>query len=191
MNLSPVLFLRRSNNKALLFPDVVTSEKQTDTLNIVSHPVESGLNIADHAYMSPAVLTMDIGFSGGGSLVDFYDASNLGLSTGLTAQESYQQLLDLQKNVTLLNIVTKKRLYNNMLITSLVVTTDAGKSENALFASLVLTEVLITNTQIKNSSDKTAMQKGVGTSEIQSFGTKSTKPLSDSVNQSGITGIQG
>lgn len=191
MNLSPVLFLRRSNNKALLFPDVVTSEKQTDTLNIISHPVESGANIADHAYMSPSGLTMDIGFSGGGSLVDFYDTSNLGLNVGLTPQESYQQLLDLQKNVTLLNIVTKNRLYNNMLITSLTVTTDSGKSGNALFASLVLTEVLITNTQTKSSADTTAMKDGVATSEVKNVGTRSTKPLSDSVNQSAITGIQG
>ena len=79
---------------------------------------------------------METGFSGGGSLLDF--ASNLTATSllGLSPKELYhQELLNLQRNRIPFDVTTGKRIYNNMLIKTLEVTTDKS-SENVLLATL-------------------------------------------------------
>jgi len=175
MDFSPTLFMQKKRKIGLLIPDVVIKETHTDKLTLTSHPVESGANITDHACMEPATLIMEVGFSGGGSLVDFMDTTAFGLQAYLSPAESYQKLRDLQSNRQPLSVVTGKRLYNNMLINQLTVTTDT-KSENVLFASLVLTEVLITKTRTTDSAEKENMTQGAATSAVQHNGKKVTKP---------------
>lgn len=171
------LFLPQRRQIGLLIPDVVTKESHTDSLTITSHPVENGATISDHAYLAPATVTMDIGFSSGGSLVDFWDTRQFGLGNGLSPTEIYQNLLEMQKNRTLLDVVTGKRLYSNMLISSISVTT-APNSEHVLFASLQMTEVLIADTDNRSSAAKENMQQGVATSAVQNSGKKVTKQTS-------------
>ena len=171
------LFLPQRRQIGLLIPDVVTRESHEDSLTLTSHPVENGATISDHAYLTPATVTMDIGFSSGGSLVDFWDTRQLGVGQGLSPTEIYQNLLEMQKNRNLLDVVTGKRLYSNMLISSLSVTT-APSSEHVLFATLKLTEVIITNTDNRSSAAKENMQQGVATSATQNSGKKVTKQSS-------------
>jgi hypothetical protein len=85
---------------------------------------------------------MEVGFAGGGSLLDF--ASNLTATSllGLSPQQTYQEILDLQASRIPFDVVTGKRLYSNMLIRALEVTTDKT-TENVLSAVLTLREVLI------------------------------------------------
>ncbi|WP_368855305.1 phage baseplate protein, partial [Escherichia coli] len=71
----------------------------------------------------------EVGFAGGGSLLDFIDTSSLGLTLGLSPKETYQQILDLQSSRIPFDVVTGKRLYSNMLIRAIEVTTDRT-SEN-------------------------------------------------------------
>ncbi len=71
MDILSTLFSQRSRKIGLLVPDVVISEKHQDTLEITEHPVELGAEIADHAYKRPAEVTMEVGFSSSGSLLDF------------------------------------------------------------------------------------------------------------------------
>jgi hypothetical protein len=54
-----------------MIPDVVVSEKHSDTLEITEHPVETGAAISDHAYKRPSEVVMEVGFAGGGALLDF------------------------------------------------------------------------------------------------------------------------
>jgi hypothetical protein len=70
---------------------------------------------------------MQVGFAGGGSLLDFLDTS-FWLGVGLSPKETYQELLDLQNSRVPFDVVTGKRIYN-MLIRALEVTTDRT-SEN-------------------------------------------------------------
>jgi hypothetical protein len=51
------------------------------------------------------------------------------LSVGLSPKETYQELLDLQNSRVPFDVVTGKRIYTNMLIRALEVTTDRT-SEN-------------------------------------------------------------
>ncbi|MHC3037529.1 hypothetical protein FIB13_14660, partial [Klebsiella pneumoniae] len=131
MDILSTLFQQQSRRIGLIVPSVVISEKHNDMLEITEHPVEVGAAISDHAYRRPSEVVMQVGFAGGGSLLDFLDTTSIGLSAGLSPKETYQELLDLQSSRVPFDVVTGKRLYTNMLIRALEVTTDRA-SENIL-----------------------------------------------------------
>lgn len=180
MDILSTLFSLQSRKIGLIVPDVVISEKHSDTLEITEHPVEDKAPVADHAFRRPSDLVMEVGFSGGGSLLDLLDTSSIGLSLGLSPKEVYQELLTLQRSRVPFDVTTGKRLYNNMLIRVLDVTTDKA-TENVLAATLTLKEALITSTQSITVADKADMRQGVSTSAVQNSGVKSTVPQSESI----------
>lgn len=108
------------------------SERHTDQLVITDHPVESGANITDHAYMQP-------------QRVDITIAYGSGLTMSLS--DYYQKFLDLQSSRATFEIVTGKRKYKDMLIEAIEVQTDA-RSENLLMIQLHCRQVIIVSTQI-------------------------------------------
>ncbi|SPP31645.1 hypothetical protein ARAF_0787 [Arsenophonus endosymbiont of Aleurodicus floccissimus] len=146
MDMLSTLFSQRSRKIGLLVPDVIISEKSQDTLKITEHPIELGAEIADHAYKRPAEVMMEVGFSSGGSLLDFWDTAKVGIRAGLSAQEIYQQILALQASRQPFDVITGKRKYQNMLILAIEVTT-AKHTEIVLMAILTLRELNITQTQ--------------------------------------------
>ena len=193
MDILSAIFRQQSRRIGLLIPSVVVSEKHSDALEITEHPVEkpttnsaSGF-IADHAYKRPSEVTMECGFAGGGSLLDFIDTSSIGLSAGLSPKETYQKLLDMQlervpfeSSRVPFDVVTGKRVYSNMLVRAIEVTTDKT-SENVLNCTLTLREVIMSQTQSVSVADKSDMQDGVSTSAVQNSGTKSTTPPNESL----------
>ncbi|EAR0004434.1 phage baseplate protein [Salmonella enterica] len=186
MDILSAIFRQQSRRIGILIPSVVVSEKHSDVLEITEHPVEkpttnsaSGF-IADHAYKRPSEVTMECGFAGGGSLLDFIDTSSIGLSAGLSPKETYQNLLRLQSDRLPFDVVTGKRVYRNMLIKTLEVTTDKT-SENVLNCILTLREIIMTQTKSISVADKSDMQDGVSTSAVQNSGTKSVTPVNDSL----------
>ncbi|KFC07593.1 putative bacteriophage protein [Trabulsiella guamensis ATCC 49490] len=186
MDILSTLFQQQSRKIGVIIPSVVVTEKHSDTLEITEHPVEVGAAVADHAYKRPSEVVMEVGFAGGGSLLDF--ASNLTATglLGLSPQETYQEILNLQDSRVPFDVVTGKRLYNNMLIRALEVTTDKT-TENVLSAIITLREVIISQTQQVTVADKKDMKDGVSTSSVQNTGTKTTKPPNTSLLKS-ITG---
>ena len=188
MDILSTLFHQQSRKIGLIVPSVVVSEKHSDTLEITEHPVEIGAAVADHAYKRPSEVVMEVGFAGGGSLLDFVDTSSIGLSLGLSPQETYQELLGLQNSRIPFDVVTGKRLYSNMLIRALEVTTDKT-TENVLSAVLTLREVLITQTQQITVANKSDMKDGASTSAVANAGTKTTKPPNDSLLKMGVDGF--
>ncbi|END2859891.1 hypothetical protein AB6K61_002582 [Escherichia coli] len=207
MDFLSVLLQQRTRSIGIIIPDVVITEKHTDALEITEHPVEQPTNagasgegagyISEHAFRRPSEVVMETGFSGGGSLLDF--ASNLTATSllGLSPKELYQELLNLQRNRIPFDVTTGKRIYNNMLIKTLEVTTDKS-SENVLLATLTLREVIITSTQSVRVAQKNNMTEGVGTSAVQNTGTKTTVPPNNSIlkwlpqmAQEGISTVDG
>ncbi|WP_315313137.1 phage baseplate protein [Pantoea vagans] len=180
MDVISTLFSLQSRKIGLIVPDVVVSEKHSDTLEITEHPVEDKAPVADHAFRRPSDLVMEVGFAGGGSLLDLLDTSSIGVSLGLSPKEVYQELIDLQRSRVPFSVTTGKRIYSNMLIRVLDVTTDKA-TENVLAATLTLREVLITSTQSIAVADKADMSQGVSTSAVQNAGVKSTVPQSESI----------
>lgn len=188
MDILSTLFQQNSRRIGLMVPSVVVSEKHTDMLEITEHPVERPTSagagfIADHAYRRPSEVVMEIGFAGGGSLLDFYDTRNIGMSTPLNSmgpKEVYAELLKMQRERQLLDVTTGKRLYKNMLVRSLDVTTDRT-TENVLSATVTLREVIITQTKSIKVADKADMKLGVNTSAVINTGTKTTVPKNESI----------
>lgn len=178
MDILSAIFRLQSRKIGILVPDVVVSEKHVDALEITEHPVEIGAPVNDHAYKRASEVTMECGFSGGGSILDFVDVSGIGLGIGLSPKEVYQQLLDLQSSRLPFDVVTGKRTYSNMLIRAIEVTTDRT-SENVLSCVLTLREVLLTQTQSVSVADKANMQDGVSTAPVQDIGTKTPVPVSN------------
>ncbi|EBB2410611.1 hypothetical protein CJE35_22570 [Salmonella enterica] len=193
MDILSAIFRQQSRRIGILIPSVVVSEKHSNALEITEHPVErpttnsaSGF-ITDHAYKRPSEVTMECGFAGGGALLDFIDTSSIGLSAGMSPKETYQQLLDLQSSRVPFDVVTGKRVYRNMLIKTLEVTTDKT-SENVLNCILTLREIIMTQTKSISVADKSDMQDGVSTSAVQNTGMKSTTPPNESVLSSVVSG---
>lgn len=180
MDILSTLFSQQTRKIGLIVPSVVISEKHSDVLEITEHPVEKGAPVADHAFKRPAELVMEVGFAGGGSLLDMVDTSSVGLSLGTSPKETYQQLRDLQESRVPFDVVTGKRIYKNMLIRVLDTTTDKT-TENVLMANLTLREVLISSTRSIRVADKADMQQGVTTSAVQNSGTKSVKSVNESI----------
>lgn len=192
MDILSVLLHQRSRRIGLIIPDVVISEKHSDALEITEHPVEVPTNTgdsssgagftSDHAYRRPSELVMEVGFSGGGSLLDtsFLNTASIGLSLGLSPTEVYQNILDLQRSRQPFDVVTGKRQYQNMLIRNLDVTTDKT-SENVLMATLTLRELILTRTQSISVADKGSMKEGVSTSPVLNSGVKTPKPANSSI----------
>nr|DAI70272.1 MAG TPA: hypothetical protein [Bacteriophage sp.] len=185
MDVLSVLLHQRSRKIGIIIPDVVISEKHSDVLEITEHPVErptsSGAGfVADHAYRRASELVMEVGFSGGGSLLDMIDTSAIGISVGSGPKEIYSQLLELQRKKEPFDVVTGKRIYTNMLIRVLDVTTDRT-SENVLMASVTMREVITTQALTITGASKENMTEGANTSAVQDAGVKSAKQPSQSL----------
>ncbi|EPF1298783.1 phage baseplate protein [Klebsiella michiganensis] len=180
MDILSTLFQQQTRKIGLIVPSVVISEKHSDTLEITEHPVEVGAAISDHAYRRPSEVVMEVGFAGGGSLLDLLDTTSFGLSAGLSPREVYQNLLDLQNSRVPFDVVTGKRLYSNMLIRAMEVTTERS-TENVLSAVLTLREVIITSTTTSQVAAKADMKEGANTSAVQNSGVKTPVQKNESI----------
>jgi hypothetical protein len=192
MDFLSTLFRQQSRRVGVMVPDVVVSEKHSDQLEITEHPVERQTaegtgTVADHAYRRPSEVTMEVGFAGGGSLLDFADTTSFGLSTPLNPMsptDVYEALIQMQRSREPLDVVTGKRTYSNMLIRGLEVNTDKT-TENVLSATLTLREVILTSaTTIQ--VDKSDMATGASTSPVLNTGTKT--PVEVNQNKSFLRG---
>ncbi|MDE9504431.1 phage baseplate protein, partial [Xenorhabdus bovienii] len=153
MDILSTLFSQNTRKIEMIVPSVVISEKHMDSTEITEHPVQRGAAISDHAYDKPSEVTMEIGFAGGGSLIDGFDTSKIklfdldtGVTLGKSPKEIYEQLLKLKASKEPFDVTTGKRQYKNMLIRAIEVTTDKT-SENVLMVTLTLREVIIVETQ--------------------------------------------
>ncbi|WP_432321928.1 phage baseplate protein [Yersinia enterocolitica] len=185
MDILSAIFRQQTRKIGLLVPSVIISEKHQDALEITEHPVEVGAAVNDHAYKRAAEVTMEVGFAGGGSLLDFVDTSTIGLSLGKSPEEVYQELRELQESREPFDVITGKRKYSNMLIRGIEVTTDKT-SENVLMCVLTLREVIMSQTESVKVADKENMQEGVSTSAMQNTGTKAPAPANNSLLKSGL-----
>jgi hypothetical protein len=88
-------------------------------------------------------------------------------------KETYEKLLELQKSREPFNIITGKREYENMLIQSISVTTDAD-TENALMVTLDCREVIIAETETTQVPPSRQAQ-AAKTQKTQQGGTKQTQ----------------
>lgn len=147
---------------------VVVDERTTDTLTVTKQPVQQGASITDNAYLEPTVFTSTAYFKDNTLSLSGLSNSLTSPQTGLT--KLYQALLDLQASFTPFNIVTPKRVYQNMLMTSLTQNTDKN-TENCLSVAMSFQQVIIVSVSTV-AVPRTHQSNAATTGATQSAGTK-------------------
>ncbi|MEM8209348.1 hypothetical protein Q4R65_17815 [Morganella morganii] len=189
MDILSTLFSQNTRKIEMIVPSVVISEKHSDSSEITEHPVQvpggEGFTVSDHTFDRPSEVTMEIGFAGGGSLIDGFDTSSMfdistGLKLGSSPREIYQQLLDLKASKKPFDVITGKRNYKNMLIRAIEVTTD-NTSENVLMVVLTLRQVIIVETKKKKVAPVENQKLPEATGGTENRGTVTPKPVNESI----------
>lgn len=143
-----------------IVPDVVAEEIGRDTTFVTNHPVERGAAISDHAFMMPVEVEMRCAWSD--STAGFQGYSEL----------IYGALQSLHVAREPFTVMTGKRVYTNMLVVGMEVTTAAA-TEYALFVRVLLREVIIVSTQSTSVGGGAATQASPSrTSSTTNAGTK-------------------
>jgi hypothetical protein len=130
---------------------VTIEETERDDLTVTEHPIEQGAPIADHAFKRPSEVVIRAGWStsGAGGRINRNGELDSTLGTATTdlsaASGIYGILLSWQAALKPFNVYTGKRIYRDMLMTSLVVTTD-HTSEYALLATITCKQVILVST---------------------------------------------
>lgn len=176
--------IRPKRNIGGLVADITVEEVHNDEMAITQHPVERTADITDHAYPLPVSLTVRIGYSIGGSSAggQVQDGGD-----PVPLQTIYDAYLALQKGRELLEVQTGKRLYENMLIKTLALTTDKD-TENALFLTIGLQEIILVDTQTVTVPQNNVQANPKSTANTLNSGTKNLHPNPPSYNSGGGSG---
>lgn len=131
------------------------------TLSITEHPVQTGANISDHAFMQPNTLSFEIGMSD--VMKDISNSNYVSFSSDATRSiNAYKILKQLQSNRIPINVYTKLWDYKNMLIET-ILAPDTNETAYALKASVTLKEILVASVTTVKISQRP--QKSESTNE--------------------------
>ena len=115
---------------------MTVEERGTDKLTITRHPVAVGAEITDHSYMEPAEL-----------MLRMMATNSIPGGNESYVKDIYDDVRKLQASGLTFPIQTGKRLYQNMLIESCVLTNDE-KSEHALMLQIMCREIIFAKTSV-------------------------------------------
>lgn len=159
--------LRPNRSIGFILADVTIEENQRDDLEITRHPVEIGAQITDHAYKQPSEVRIHCGWSDSGNFPGY-------------VQAAHDSLLQLQASRVPFSVTTGKRTYQNMLMSSLSITTDR-ESENALMAELTCRQVILVATQTTQVAPRVQQVQPQNTAAVESTGGQQAKPVPESI----------
>lgn len=134
--LLPLVFLRPRSIGGII-ANVTVEERSVDELIITQHPVEQGASITDHAFKRPPSLTIIAAWSN--SSIEAFGNPNY-------VTEIYDRLLALQESRVPFEVLTGKRLYDDMLMRRIFQTTDE-KTENSLALVMEFEQIILVSTQ--------------------------------------------
>jgi len=150
------LFIRTKKSIGGIELDAVISETHTNQIRLTKNPVELGADITDHAVIEPKKINIvaqvsdtPLGTAAFGQIVDLVTGL-FGTSTTQNITRSnaaYNAIVQLMEEREPIEVQTKLKLYQDMVITSLSVTQDKNTSRIVLM-NISLEEVLITESQI-------------------------------------------
>lgn len=185
------ILIRPKRSIGGIVAQVTIEEVHHDDLEITDHPVEQGAIISDHAFSRPSEVTIRCAWSNSPSASSLVEgvagaASSTvsgvqSLVTGNTAssvRDVYAKLIELQRSRLPFDVFTGKRVYRNMLVKSLTVTTDK-EHEQSLLVTATLRQVIIVQTQLLNVAAPAAQQADPAATQPQvNSGAKSLIPTS-------------
>ena len=118
------------------------------------HPVLTGANITDHAFVQPARLSLEIGMSD--AMTSFEEDIWVGAAT--KSVSAWQIMKNLAAARTLFNVTTRLDSYINMLIVDMS-SPDDNRTKHALRATFVLEELIsasVSSVQTSSSRPQTS-----------------------------------
>ena len=184
------LISRRSQHISTIIPDCVVEETHDDRLQITTHPVESGAEVADHAYKQNMTIEMRIAFSDS-SHHGTRDQKGKAIGQVGGAREKYEKLVQLQSTREPFTVATSKRVYRNMLVAGIVEVNDA-RSRYTTPITLRLQEVRITDVRMSGSGEVTSSPEDQANPETTApqtdAGNIGTKPGEGSFSTTGPSG---
>ncbi|KVN30892.1 hypothetical protein WJ63_07915 [Burkholderia pyrrocinia] len=158
---------------------VAIEEIHNDELTITEHPVEKGAEITDHAFKRQPDLTMRCGWSNSDyeALLGAAEATfeGGGLPSAQYVNAIYSQLLALQEARTPFDVTTSRRLYRDMLLQGLRLTTDS-KTSSALVLTATLKQIRIVSTQATKLPPREDQADPASTAETDNGGVKAAVP---------------
>lgn len=153
---------------------VTIEESGSDELEITQHPVQRGAAITDHAYVKPAGLAVRVMFAE---------------TEQRTLEDTYRALLDLQASREPFEIVTGKRIYEDMLFKSIAVVTEKA-TERVLSVACTFQQVIIVDVVVTSVPPR-AQQKTPGkTGGTEKAGAKQAKPQTDANGKPSSAGLR-
>lgn len=155
----------------------------SDTLQVTEHPVEKGASITDHSYMRPSEVVLHCGWSNS-SAQALLGAASAFVNGGGSPRSDYisgiySQLQALQQSRERFSITTSKRLYTDMLIIGMQVTTDNRTSES-LMVSITCRQVIIVSTRATTMPPRASQALPMKTGEMVSRGVVTPIPFTPS-----------
>ena len=167
-------FIMPSNNQRIM-PNIVVHERHHDEVIMTEQPVEIGAAITDHSFRNPSRLRLVYGYSNSclkAIFKDFEDGYGL-LQHGLVnfgegyIRSTYTHLFNVLQSRCICKVVTTKRVYQNMLITSLE-TETTPETAFSMFIAIEMKELLRASARDYAS---VGVNKG-GTKQLQSIQTQ-------------------
>lgn len=126
--------------KIYFFDAVFTADHEQEMV-ITKHPVQTGAPIADHAYLLPARLVLEIGISD--AMMSY--ASGQYTSFASKSVSAFQTFLGLQAARVLMTVSSRLKTYQNMLITN-VRAREEQRTKYALRASITFEQIFLAST---------------------------------------------
>ncbi len=130
------MVLVKSNINGFFFDAIFTTNTEHG-LTITQHPVQTGANISDHAFVNPIRITMKVGVSDAMAYRYENAYNNLGYTKSVSA---YRALCELQASRIPLKVLTRLNSYENMLIESISVDDDVT-TLHAFKATITLVQI--------------------------------------------------
>ena len=170
--------------------DCWKSEDHARELEVTENPVESGLNVNDHAFRKPQELTIEFGVSNYPLPTDDNQNNSFFGEFGTDRVGKARDLLFLmQDEKALLEVITLGGgTYKNMLLKKISWRTDSRMSQAAIF-TLTLKELIITSTKTvkyKPRSSKVKQQTSKRTDKGEVPAKQPDKPQQKAIDNSSI-----
>lgn len=126
-----------TGKEKLIFDAIFTTQYE-HTLNITSHPIQSGADITDHAYKEADELTFDIGMS------DVMKSIVPGQFAGTNSRSvsAYKKIKELQEQRLPIKVITRLGSYSNMMIQNISVLDD-NTTTYGLRATVTLKQIFV------------------------------------------------
>lgn len=126
-----------TGKEKLIFDAIFTTQHDT-SLNITEHPVQTGADIADHAYEEASRLTFYIGMS---DVMQSFIQGQFSNNNSRSVS-AYLKLRELQKQRLPITVITRLGTYNNMMVET-ISSEDNNTTAYGLRATVTLKQIFV------------------------------------------------